>query len=332
MNTPVLVTGASGFLGGNLTRLLIAQGQAVRVLARPSSNLACLADLPGWQRFPGDVTQPESLAVALQGVEVVYHCAARVEMPRWMTPAIWEVNVEGTHNLLAVCRAAGVRRLVYCSTVDALGLPEGDQPANEDTPWNWDRLGVENAYARSKYEAHCRVKQAARDGLDAVLVCPTFMLGAYDPHPSSGRLIQQVARSPFRLDPGGGSNFVDVLDVARAMISAAQCGRRGETYILGGHNLPYAEIQGMIHRALGRRPALRLRLPPALLKVTGKVGDAYETLTGHPAELNTPLARLSRIRHAYDSSKAHRELGLQTSSLPAALERAIHWLRETGML
>ena len=95
----------------------------------------------------------------------------------------------------------------------------------------------------------------------SVLVCPTFMLGAYDPRPTSGRLIQQAARSPLRVDTGGGNNFVDVLDVARAMISAAELGRRGDTYILGGQNLPYAELSGLIHQALGRRVSPRLRLP-----------------------------------------------------------------------
>jgi dihydroflavonol-4-reductase len=330
MSENILVTGASGFLGGNLARLLIEGGQSSRILARPTSNLSCLADLPGWQRVEGDITQPESLAAALEGVDVVYHCAARVEMPRFMTPAIWEVNVEGTENLLQACRKAGVRRLVYCSTVDALGLPEGDQPSDESTPWNWDRLGVENAY--SKYEAHRRVEKAAATGLDAVLVCPTFMLGAYDPRPTSGRLIQQAARSPLRVDTGGGNNFVDVLDVASAMISAAECGRRGETYILGGQNLPYAELQGLIHQALGRKAAPGLRLPYWILSAAGWLGDAYETLTGRSNGLNTPMARLSSMRHYYDSSKAVRELGLQRSPLPAALARAVGWLHAAGML
>ena len=302
------------------------------MLARPTSNLSCLADLRGWQRIEGDVTHQESLAAALQGVEVVYHCAGRVEMPRFMTPAIWEVNVSGTENLLAACRLAGVGRLVYCSTVDALGLPEGEQPANEDTCWNWDRLGVENAYARSKYEAHRRVQKANGNGLETILVCPTFMLGAYDPHPSSGRLIQQVARSPWRLDTGGGNNFVDVLDAARAMIAAASCGRSGETYILGGENLPYVEIQGLIHQALGRKPGPCLRLPRSFFSIAGWLGDACEMFTGRPNVLNTPLTRLSAMRHYYDSRKAERELGVQHSPLPAALERAVRWLRGAGML
>ncbi len=332
MSENILVTGASGFLGGNLARLLIEQGQAIRILTRPTSNLCCLSDLPGWQRVEGDITQPESLAAALDGVELVYHCAARVEMPRFITPAIWEVNVTGTENLLQACRTAGVRRLVYCSTVDALGLPEGDQLSDESTPWNWDRLGVENAYARSKYEAHRRVEKAAAAGLDAVLVCPTFMLGAYDPRPTSGRLIQQAARSPLRMDTGGGNNFVDVLDVAHAMISAAGCGRSGQTYILGGQNLPYAELQGLIHQALGRRAALRLRLPRPVLSAAGWLGDVYETLSGRSNGLNTPMARLSGMCHYYDSSKAARELDLQHSPLPAALERAVRWLRGAGML
>jgi len=332
MSRKILVTGASGFLGGNLARLLIEEGHAVRVLARRTSNLACLADLGGWERVEGDITAAESLPAALAGVEVVFHCAARVEMPRRMTAAIWAANVTGTENVLAACRQAGVRRLVHCSTVDAIGLPEGDQPADESTPWNWDRLGVENAYARSKREAHRRVQAAAADDLDAVLVCPAFMFGAYDPHPSSGRLIQQAARSPFILDPGGGNNFVDVLDVARAMIAAVEKGRRGETYILGGENLPYAAIFALIRRALGLRPAPRLRLPKSMRIAAGSLGDAWESLSGHASDLNTPVARISGMNHYYDSSKAIRELGLQHSPLPAALDRAVRWLRSADMV
>lgn len=332
MRRKILVTGASGFLGGNLARLLIEEGHAVRVLARRTSNLACLADLSGWERAEGDITAAESLPAAFAGVEVVFHCAARVEMPRRMTAAIWNANVTGTENVLTACRRAGVRRLVHCSTVDAIGLPENGQPADESTPWNWDRLGVENAYARSKLEAHRRVQAAAADGLDAVLVCPAFMFGAYDPHPSSGRLIRQAARSPFILDPGGGNNFVDVLDVARAMISVVEKGRRGETYILGGENLPYAEIFTLIRQALGLHPAPRLRLPEAMRIAVGLLGDVWESLSGRPGDLNTPAARISGMNHYYDSSKAVRELGLQHSPLPAALDRAVRWLRSAGML
>ena len=146
-----LVTGATGLVGGNLVRALVARGRRVRILVRPTSRLDHLADVPGLEPATGDITEPETLVPACDGVEHVYHCAALVSMWPPMADAMWRVNVDGTDAVLAAVRQTGVRRLVHCSSVDAIGLPEGDAPATEETPWNWDRLGLENAYARTRF-------------------------------------------------------------------------------------------------------------------------------------------------------------------------------------
>ena len=237
-----LVTGASGLVGGNLVRALSSQGRRVRILVRKSSKTFHIDDISDVERVEGDITDSDSLRRAMTGVENVYHCAARVTLGRKMNGAIWQANVTGTENILVEAQRAGIRRLVYCSSVDAIGLPEDGHSSSEATAWNWDRLGVENAYARSKYEAQKRVLAAARAGLDAVVVCPTFMLGAYDPHPSSGAIILAAARNPVTIGLSGGNNFIDVEDVAAGMISAAEKGCRGEVYILGNENLTYNEI------------------------------------------------------------------------------------------
>ncbi|MHB0877609.1 MAG: NAD-dependent epimerase/dehydratase family protein [Anaerolineae bacterium] len=326
-----LVTGASGLLGGNLVRVLAGQGARVRILVRRNSRIEHLADLPAIEKAEGDVTVPASLERAMVGVRYVYHCAARVTIARRMTDAVWQTNVWGTMNVLQAARTAGIRRLVYCSTVDALGLPEDGRPADEQTPWNWDRLGVENAYARSKYEAHQAVLGAAASGLDVVIACPTYMLGAYDVRPSSGRLIITCAKSHLLPRVTGGNNFVDVLDVTEGMIAMAERGLVGEAYILGNANLPYTEVYGMIAAAIGRRVTV-VPLPFSLALLAGRAADVLARGNGRDAGLNSALVRLSYLRHYYDPAKAVRELGLPQRPVAGAIERAVAWFRQVGML
>lgn len=327
-----LVTGASGLVGGNLVRALLAQGRAVRVLVRGSSKLEHLADLP-LERAVGDVTDAESLRHACDGVDVVYHCAAVVSMWQRLAPQMWTANVTGTEHLLAAIRAAGVRRLVHCSTVDAIGLPAtpSDPPGTESTPWNWDRLGVDNAYARTKLESQRRVLDAAAADVDAVVVNPTYMFGAWDAKPSSGKMILEVAAGRAVGYTDGGNNFVDVEAVVDGMIAAATRGRRGECYILGGENRTYQEMFGTIARVVGVSPP-RLAIPYAAARVGGWLGDAVAAIGGREPTVNTITAKLGYVRHYFDPSKAVRELGLPQPPVEAAIERAVRWFRQTGRL
>ena len=326
-----LVTGGTGLVGSNLVRRLISEKRKIRLLVRKSSNIAQFFDLPGLEFVEGDITDPASLMIATDGVENVYHCAASVVLQRKMTESIWRVNVTGTENVIQAVRAGGARRLIYCSSVDALGLPEGEEPADEDTPWNWDRLGVENAYSRSKYEAHQRVLKAAQAGLDAVAVCPTFMFGAYDSRPSSGELILAIARRKLLGYPGGGNNFVDVEDVTRGMLTAAKKGRPGETYILGGVNYTYREIFAIIANLAGA-PRPFFEIPYPIAWIAGQLGEFYERVTGRNPGINLATIQTGYLRHYYDPSKAIRELGLPQTPIKNAIERAIRWFQEQKML
>lgn len=326
-----LVTGATGLVGNNLVRRLHSQNRTVRLLVRKSSRVSLFADLPGLQFAEGDITAPDSLGAAFAGVEHVYHLAAAVTVTRRMTETIWRTNVIGTQNVIQAVQASGVRRLIYCSTEDAIGLPEGAEPSSEETPWNWDRLGVENAYARSKYEAHQRVLAAARAGLNAVLVCPGFMFGAYDSHPSSGKMIQAIAGRRLPGYPVGGNNFVDVQDVVQGMLSAAQVGRSGEAYILGGVNLSYKEIFAIIAGVV-HAPAPRVAIPYPIARIAGWFGDRYEQITGRDVGLNTATVKISYLRHYYNPAKAIRELGMPQTPIETAIERAAAWMRSQNML
>ncbi len=325
-----LVTGATGLVGGNLVRALVARGRRVRVLLRrPGSTVDGLA---GVEPVSGDVTAPESLVRACDGVEHVYHCAALVSMWPRRTREMWRVNVDGTDHVLDACRRAGVRRLIHCSSVDAIGLPEGCAPASTElTPWNWDRLGVDNAYARTKWESQRHVLAAAARDVDAVVVNPTYMFGAWDARPSSGRMILEVAAGRAVGWTSGGNNFVDVEDVVAAMIDAAARGVRGESYILGNDNMTYREIFAEIAAVLGVR-APRLAIPYPLARVGGWLGDLAGTVTGREPAINTLTARLGYVRHYYDPGKARAVLGMRRTPIRTAIARAATWFRQTGML
>jgi dihydroflavonol-4-reductase len=326
-----LVTGASGLLGGNLVRVLSANGRRVRVLARRSARLDLLRDVRGVEIAYGDITDPAALPPALAGVDTVYHCAARVTLARRMTAEVWRANVGAVEDLLAAARHAGVRRVVHCSSVDALGLPAAGKWSDEETPWNWDRLGLDNAYARSKYQAQQRALAAAQAGQDVVVVCPTYMFGAFDQRPSSGQMILSAARSPFRLGMPGGNNFVDVLDVAEGMLAAAQSAPAGRVYILGNANWSYDTVFACIADVLGKR-APRLPLPYGLALGLGQAGDLYERLSGREALINSPTARLGFTRHYYNPARAEAELGLARRPVEDAIRRAVDWFRQAGML
>ncbi len=326
-----LVTGASGLVGANLVRALAARGRGIRVLVRPHSRTAHLDDLPGVERVGGDVTDAESVARACVGVDTVYHCAAVVSMWPRRAREMWQTNVEGTDHVIAAARRAGVRRLVHCSSVDAIGLPEGTTPSTEETPWNWDRLGLDNPYARTKYESQRRVLVAVHDGLDAVVVNPCYMLGAYDVRPSSGRMILEVAAGRAVGYPSGGNNFVDVEDVVEAMIVAAERGGRGEAYILGGANLTYREMFTAIAGVVGVGPP-RVPIPYAAARVGGWLGDLVAAVSGREPGVSTLTVRMGYVRHYYSPAKAVAALGLRQTPIRVAIARAVAWFRQVGML
>ena len=324
-----LVTGATGLVGGNLVRTLAAHGRRVRVVVRRPT--AAFDDVPGVEIVLGDVTHPESLVRACDGVERLYHCAALVSMWARLEADMWRVNVDGTDHVVDACRRAGVRRLIHCSSVDAIGLPEGSAPSTEETPWNWDRLGVDNPYARTKWESQRRVLAAAACDVDAVVVNPTFMFGPWDARPSSGRMILEVAAGKAVGWTSGGNNFVDVEDVVLGMVAAAERGARGECYILGHANLTYREVFGEIAEVLGVRPP-RFAIPYPLARLGGWAGDVAGALTGTEPAVNSLTARLGYVRHYYDPSKATAALGLRRTPVREAIAKAVAWFRHVGML
>lgn len=335
MGPRMLVTGSTGLVGANLVRSALAAGWRVRALSRAASNPLALQGLE-IEHAVGDLRDAASLQTACRDCDAVVHAAADVRMRR--DPAAWaamrEVNVEGTRRMLTAAREAGVPRFVQVSSVDAIGFstPEGygaspEKPSHEGVAYANDRFGL--PYMRTKHESEELARAAAAAGQHVVIVNPTFMFGAWDTKPTSGRMILEVARGRALAWMAGGNNFVDVEDVCTGILAALERGVPGERYILGNENLGYREMLTRIAAVVGARPP-RFGLPRWLTATAGAVAGGAFRLGLGDGELNLGAARVSNTGHYYDPGRARRELGMPASSVDAAVERAWHWFRKHG--
>jgi dihydroflavonol-4-reductase len=314
-----LVTGASGFLGWHVAKLLTEQGHRVRALCRPNSELREL----NVERVTGDLRDAESLARAVEGCERVYHVAADYRLWSKNPDDLYAANVEGTRNLLDAAIRADVRRIVYTSTVGCIGMP-GD----EDTPVSI--ADMTGHYKRSKWLAEQVALEKARAGAPIVIVNPTAPIGDHDwkPTPTGKIIVDFLAnRLPAFVDTG--LNLVDARDVARGHILAADNGKPGERYILGCENLTLEQILQRL-AAIAQKPAPKVKLPYAVAYAAGVVSTGLANITGHEPRAPLEGVRMARKKMFVTHDKASRELGFEPGSVDSALERAIHWFKESG--
>lgn len=338
--TRAAVTGAGGFLGGNLAAQLLDEGIEVTATRRASTRVDHLADLQiRWMEAdltPAAGANVDGLARAFDGVDVVFHCAAAASQTRRLEGPHRTANVSGTKAVLAAAKKAGVPRLVHVSSVVTCSIARpGGPDATEDDPWNFPEHGLDDVYAVTKREAEAAVLRpdAGQDAeQDVVVVNPALMLGPRDAKPSSGKLILEIAAGRIVGFPSGANCFVDVRDVCRGMIAAWRQGRRGERYILGGVNISYQDAFTLIAEELGRPPP-RVRLPDALVRLTGSLGDLGECLLGRELTLNSSITTYAtEANYRFSSQKAMRELGHSLTPLRTTVKDAIAWFRGRGML
>ncbi len=322
------VTGGTGFIGGAVVRALLAAGHQVRVLVRPGSDLRGLADLPV-DVVRGDLAQDGDLQALLVGCEWVFHVAALYSY--WGHP--WRdferANVEGTRRLMRAAADCGAGRVVYTSSVAVLGIPHDGSPGTEVTPSTLaDMVGD---YKRSKYLAEEVVHEFAAKGRPVVIVNPSTPVGAGDWKPTpTGRIIVDFlnGRMPAYVDTG--LNLVDVEDVARGHLLAAERGRIGERYILGAENLTLQQVLDMLAQISGHQPA-RWRVPHAAAWTFAWLDVTMARLNVHHQPAATPATvRLSRKHMYFDPGKAVRELCLPQTPVREALRKAVDWYRTHG--
>lgn len=322
-----LVTGGTGFIGANVVRALLDAGDEVRVLIRESSNLANLQGLPA-ELVKGDIRDIASIRAAVKGCSRVYHVAALYSF--WVRdPDLpFRVNVDGTRNVLQAALDEGVERVVYTSSVATLAVPTEGRPVNEDTPVEPAR--IVGGYKRSKYLAEEVAREYAARGLPVVIVNPSFPVGRYDIKPTpTGRLILDFLNRRLPAYMETGMNVVDVETVARGHLLAAERGRVGERYILGGENVSMRDLLGILSEITGLpAPRLRLPYPPALAMAYLNAGICR--LSGGTPRMTPETIRLTKHKMYYDPAKAFGELGLPRTPARIALEKAVDWFVEAG--
>jgi dihydroflavonol-4-reductase len=327
MMKTALVTGGNGFVGCHVARALAARGDRVRVLVRRSSDVRALADVD-CDRAMGDVRDAASVELAARGCDEIYHVAADYRLWVLDEAPMYATNVDGTKNVLQAARRAGVARVVHTSTVGTLGIPAAG-PGREDTPVALDDMV--GPYKRSKFIAEQVAIEAACSGLPVVIVNPSTPVGAFDYKPTpTGRIIVDFlnGRMPAYLDTG--LNLVDAEDVARGHLLAAERGRIGEKYILGGENLSLAELFHRLARLSGLA-APKHRIPYAVAYGFALGAEAVSrAITHKPPRASLTEVRMARKKMFFDSSKARAELGYEPRPVDDALRRAIEFFRGIG--
>jgi dihydroflavonol-4-reductase len=325
--TDALVTGATGFVGANVTREILREGGTVRVLARPNGDRRALAGL-SVEVCEGDLCDPASLRRAVQGVRTVYHVAADYRLWTRRPEELYRTNVEGTRAILQAAADAGVRRVVHTSSVGALGIPKDGAPGTEATPVALaDMVGP---YKASKFLAEQVALGFALKGLPVVIVNPSTPIGPWDVKPTpTGQMIVDFLRGKMFATLDTGLNLVHVRDVARGHLLAAERGKVGEKYILGNANLTLTEIGGLLAELAGSR-APRVRIPYAVAWLAAGCMEVAARVGGGTPRASLTAVRMARKRMFFSAAKARRELGLPQTDVREALRDATDWFVEHG--
>src|SRR5215475_2493330 len=321
-----LVTGASGFLGSHVTRQLVARGEKVRVLLRPSSNNRAIADLP-LEYVTGDLRDPASLARALNGVSRVFHVAADYRLWAKRKRDIYDSNVGGTKNLLEAARRAGVSQFIYTSTVATIAVDRPEHP-NESTDAKLEEMV--GHYKRSKWMAEKEVLDAARAGFPAIIAMPTTPVGPWDWKPTpTGKIILDFLNGKMPGYVETGLNFVGVEECATGHLLVSEKGKIGERYLLGAENLTLKQVLDTLANITGL-PAPTLKIPHGLALGVAYANTAFSRLLGREPGIPIEGVKIAQHMMFVNTTRAQKELGFQPGPVSAALERAVRWYVDNG--
>ena len=325
----VVITGATGHIGNVLVRELLPRGEEVRVVIPPLEDTAPLDGL-NLEIVEGDVRKIDSLKQAFKGMDVVYHLAAVISILPGKNELLDQVNVVGTRNVVEACLETGVRRLVYTSSIHAVREPPHGTVIDETHPYDPD--SVLGGYAKSKAQAALEVLSGVKQGLDAVIVCPTGVIGPYDYKISEmGQVIIDFTKGNLKAYIEGAYDFVDVRDVAAGLILACEKGRTGESYILSGEQTTIRDLLSMLEE-ITKVKAPSSRIPVWLARTVGKVASPYYRLTRTKPLFTTYSVDVLASNSSISSEKARRELGYSTRPTRESIADAVSWFKETGRL
>ena len=346
----IFVTGATGFVGYHVAKKLAEKNTGeVICLARSNSNKIFLQKLPV-KIVEGDLRDVSSLIKALDGSDTLFHVAADYRLWSKNPEELIQSNVKGTENILEAAKKCGVKRIVYTSSVSAVGRPHppakpvGYEGLKGNARIEWEKKFSGNealdpteeqligTYKKSKFYAELAARKFAKEGLNLVIVNPSTPIGSHDAKPTpTGKIILDFlnGKMPAYLDTG--LNFVDVEDVAEGHILAAEKGVAGERYILGNRNLMLKEALDMLSKLTGM-PAPKFKIPYWIAFTSGMVSTAVAELTGKPPAVPLDGVRMASEIMFYDSSKAAKDLGLRQNPVEQALEKAVKFFKDNGYI
>lgn len=318
------LTGASGFIGGHLARVLIKSGRSVRALLRPSSNREGVSGLD-LETVVGDLRDVNSLKGKMRGCQELFHVAADYRLWARDPAEIYTSNMEGTRNILQIALEEGVERVVYTSTVGCIGMPANNEEGDENIAVSVTKAA--GPYKHSKYLAERIALEFASLGLPVIIVNPTAPIGEYDWKPTpTGKIVVDFLRKALPAYLETGLNIVDVRDVAQGHLTAMERGRSGERYILGGRNMMLREIFRTLSKISGQ-PAPKVRIPYAVAYAYGLTSTIAAKLTKQTPLAPLDAVRMARKRMFVKSEKAEREIGFVAGPVEQAFERAVQWFR-----
>ena len=324
---PTLVTGAAGFLGSHVARQLVARGESVRVLLRPSSQNRAIADLP-LEYVTGDLRDTESLDRALKGIDRVFHVAADYRLWAKDSKDIYDSNVGGTKNILGAAKRAGVKQFIYTSTVATIAV-DRPAPPNEKTDAKLDVMI--GHYKRSKWMAEREAVSAAKEGLPVIIAMPTTPVGPWDWKPTpTGKIILDFlnGKMPGYVDTG--LNFVGVEECAAGHLLVAEKGKVGERYLLGGENLTLKQVLDMLAN-ITKLPAPMIKFPHGVALGAAYASTFFSRLVGKEPGIPIEGVKIAQHKMFVDcGSLSQRELGFKAGLVSAALQRAVGWYEANG--
>ena len=326
----VLITGATGFIGNHVTRLCLEQGDAVRVMVMPGEDRSPLHGMDV-EFVEGQLQDPHSLVRAVQGVEQLYHLAALFKIWTRDPNLHYKINVDGARAMMNAAKAAGVDKIVFTSSVAAIGIVGNGGWANEETPFNgWEWA---SEYILSKFISHQMVKGMVADGLPAVMVMPGLPFGPGDRAPTpTGTMILRTLQGKMKNYWDGGVCAVDVRDVAAGHVLAMKRGRIGQSYCLTNRdgNMTNKEMLNLVGRVAGVPDVAKNEVSGKTMLRVAKVVEAISKITGR-APMTTYKNTFYVLQHGYvDSSKAIAELGLPQTPIETAVRDSVQWFRNNG--
>jgi dihydroflavonol-4-reductase len=322
-----VITGATGHVGVNLVKALLSAGHEVRAIVRKDTRGL---DGLGVEKKTARLSDVGELRAAFAGCDVVFHVAAQISIVGSDRTSVFETNLNGTQNVVAAFRASGARRLVHFSSIEALSAHPLDTPLDEERRYVVNGEG--SPYAHSKAQAEIHVRRAIDDGLDAVIVNPTAIIGPDDWKPSlMGGALLAFARGTYPMLIDGGFDWVDVRDVAQAAVAAAEKAPRGARYLVGGRWASMTEIAGMACTVSGAHLP-RLMCPFPVARAWAPVASGWSRLTGTSPKLTTYSLKVLHGNRCISHERARRDLGYTPRDLQQSVRDSIDWFRQKGFL